>query len=177
MLSFERGWAVPTFRQSGNGMTERTTRTMSAPRLRLEARAVRESAPLFSSAVHAFLVDGLGLGASDPETVHVRLAITEAITNVIRHGFDSGSPGRIELELRCDEGEFVAIVSDDGRRFNPRDSQQLKLPDPQELREGGYGLGILFRVMDGIQHTWNEGNRLTMRKRLGAMPARPGADA
>jgi serine/threonine-protein kinase RsbW len=153
-------------------MTETIGPTKSAPRLRLDARAIRASAPLFSSAVQAFLVDGLGCNASDPETAHVRLAITEAITNVIRHGFDGGAPGRVSLELRLEETEFVAVVSDDGKRFNPHDSQQPKLPRPEELREGGYGLGILFEVMDGIEHAWEDGNRLTMRKRLGATQRR-----
>jgi len=148
-------------------MTDRSTQPrIATPRIRIEAPALRESAPLFSTAVQAYLVEGLGRSATDPETVHVRLAITEAITNVIRHGFADGAPGWIEVEMHCHESELVTVISDDGKRFNPRDSQHVKLPSPEELREGGYGLGILFRVMDDVEHSWSGGNRLTLRKRL-----------
>jgi anti-sigma regulatory factor (Ser/Thr protein kinase) len=50
----------------------------------------------------------------------VRLAVTEACTNVVRHAYPD-EPGRLELTAAVGPGgELTVIVSDDGPGFRPR---------------------------------------------------------
>jgi anti-sigma regulatory factor (Ser/Thr protein kinase) len=45
----------------------------------------------------------------------LRLAVTEACTNVVRHAYPAGSPGPVEISLRPDEEAVRVVVADRGR--------------------------------------------------------------
>ena len=45
----------------------------------------------------------------------LRLAVTEACTNVVRHAYEPGSPGPVEISLRPDEDVVKVVVADHGR--------------------------------------------------------------
>jgi len=45
----------------------------------------------------------------------LRLAVTEACTNVVRHAYAPGSPGPVEISLRPDEDVVKVVVADRGR--------------------------------------------------------------
>ncbi len=63
------------------------------------------------------LAEAIGL---DPPTVEdVRLAVTEACTNVVRHAYSSG-PGRLEVAAVTGDGGLVVMVADDGDGIRPR---------------------------------------------------------
>jgi serine/threonine-protein kinase RsbW len=50
-----------------------------------------------------------------PEVVEaVRLAVSEAVTNVVLHAYPDG-PGEVRLTLAVADGEFWVLVADDGR--------------------------------------------------------------
>jgi serine/threonine-protein kinase RsbW len=53
----------------------------------------------------------------------MRLAVTEACTNVVRHAYDGGDPGPLEIIIRP-AGEMIdVIVSDRGRGLAPSPDQ------------------------------------------------------
>jgi len=60
----------------------------------------------------------------------VELAVAEAASNSILHGYTSGKPGEIELCAEIGGGELVITVADDGEGMRPH---------PQG---GGLGLGL-----------------------------------
>jgi anti-sigma regulatory factor (Ser/Thr protein kinase) len=95
----------------------------------------------------------------------MRLAVTEACTNVVRHAYDgTDAPGPIEIVIRPTGDTLDVIVSDRGRGIGPS-------PD---TAGPGLGLpliaGIVHRLE--IQHAPSRGSRLAMsflcRPRLGA---------
>jgi serine/threonine-protein kinase RsbW len=83
----------------------------------------------------------------------VRLAVTEACTNVVRHAYD-GEPGPLEIVIRPDGDVLDVIVSDRGRGIGAS-------PDT-----GGPGLGLplIAALVDSleIQHAPRSGSRVAM---------------
>jgi serine/threonine-protein kinase RsbW len=142
-------------------------RAFAAPRVRVDAMATLEALPFMSETIEQYLVSGLGLSSDTPEPMLLRLAIQEAVTNVIRHSYAGRDPGWVELELTCDDGEIVAVVRDQGIPFNPT-SDEYEMPDPAQLIEAGRGIGIIRQVMGRIEYRYDPelGNELTMRKKL-----------
>jgi anti-sigma regulatory factor (Ser/Thr protein kinase) len=45
----------------------------------------------------------------------LRLAVTEACTNVVRHAYPAGAPGSVEITVEPREEEVLIVVADHGR--------------------------------------------------------------
>jgi anti-sigma regulatory factor (Ser/Thr protein kinase) len=45
----------------------------------------------------------------------LRLAVTEACTNVVRHAYEAGAPGPVEVTIRPEEDVVSVVVADRGR--------------------------------------------------------------
>jgi serine/threonine-protein kinase RsbW len=69
------------------------------------------------------------LGMPGDVSADVRLAVTEACTNVVRHAYDEGE-GAIEVIVRPREGSLEVVIADEGRGMGPS-------PDTE-----GPGLGL-----------------------------------
>jgi anti-sigma regulatory factor (Ser/Thr protein kinase) len=136
-----------------------------SPLVLVSAQASLKSLPLFSQAIRRFLIEGCDLDAESPETVQCRLAIQEAVTNVLRHAYRDREPGRIELELYREDEDVVARIRDDGVPFDPRAARVAELDEPAE---GGYGLSIIAGVMTEVDYEFvaGKGNELVLRKRM-----------
>lgn len=105
-----------------------------------------------------------GLGAPDIEAIEV--AISEAVSNVIKHAYrdrDNALPIHVKCE-RCGDGLRFEIA-DRGCGFAaPADDV---IPDPDLDKEGGLGIVLIKRLMDAVSYTSrpNAGTRITMVKR------------
>ena len=56
----------------------------------------------------------------DPAIEDMRLAVTEACTNVVRHAYADGEPGPVEILIRPEDGDtLLVVVSDAGRGLGP----------------------------------------------------------
>jgi serine/threonine-protein kinase RsbW len=91
-----------------------------------------------------------------PDTVieDMRLAVTEACTNVVRHAYADGEPGPVEILIRPTGDVLQVIVSDAGRGLGPSDDTT------------GPGLGLpliaaLTHTLE-IEPAGNAGSRLRM---------------
>lgn len=73
----------------------------------------------------------------------VELVLEEAVTNVVRYGYDNPVGHIIEIDLQVDLDEVQILIVDDGRPFDPLDSGGLLLPDSLEDAQVG-GLGLLM---------------------------------
>jgi serine/threonine-protein kinase RsbW len=84
----------------------------------------------------------------------VRLAVTEACTNVVRHAYDGVEPGSLEIVIRPTGDVLDVIVSDRGRGIGPS-------PD---TAGPGLGLPLIAALVDSleIQHAPRAGSRLAM---------------
>jgi anti-sigma regulatory factor (Ser/Thr protein kinase) len=97
------------------------------------------------------LADALGLAPS--VTADMRLAVTEACTNVVRHAY-AEEDGAIEVVVRPDGDALKVIVADAGRGVGPS-------PDTSGP---GLGLPLIAALADSleIERTGGAGSRLTM---------------
>jgi stage II sporulation protein AB (anti-sigma F factor) len=99
------------------------------------------------------------LNGEDELSADVQLAVTEAVSNTIRHGYDGDGPGYVTVELR-QEGDLLCVsVADDGRGLAGADPETsgsgLGLPLIKTLSEtmeiadresGGTSLTATFRL-------------------------------
>lgn len=105
---------------------------------------------------------------------NTKLAVDEACTNIVRHGYKDMPAGPIEIVITGNGREFSVAIHDKGRPF---DIRNVKRPDLgvyiENRRRGGLGVWIINSVMDDVRyHTGPDGNTLLMVKRLDRRRAR-----
>ena len=108
-------------------------------------------------------------GADDETCFHLKLAVDEACTNVVVHGYADLPPGPMRLTFRCDDGQLIVTLSDRGRPFDPTAAGDPDLESGWDDRQiGGLGIYLIRQVMDDVQfvHDPRHGNRLTLVKRF-----------
>lgn len=84
-----------------------------------------------------FLAGLLASWGLDPLCPQLELAVSELLTNAVTHG-----RGRIELEVRCEDGAVHAEVSDQGG------GRPVVQPRRSADEVGGWGLRLVERVAD-----------------------------
>ena len=83
-------------------------------------------------------------GASDDTCDAVALAVSEAVTNVVRHAYLGEQPGLVTVKARRDDDTHLLVsISDDGRGLVPR-------PDSPGL---GLGIGLMAQMADEFSIT------------------------
>lgn len=104
---------------------------------------------------HVGQVAGFG-----PEEIYdLKLAVTEAATNVIRHA----AVDSFEIQYRTLPGEVEITVTDAGGGF------EVGNHTPSPDGDGGFGLSVIRNLVDEmvIDSTAGGGTRLTMIRRAG----------
>lgn len=105
----------------------------------------------------------------DPDTLYsLQLAMDEACTNVIEHGYQGMNPGSLMFEMDISPDQVVMRITDFGRPFEPYEPE---LPSAQTVLEsnklGGFGLIFIYKTMDSVDYqTTEEGNILILSKNL-----------
>lgn len=105
--------------------------------------------------VVAGIANHVGLG--DDNVADVKVALSEAASNVIRHAYADDCPDNdrvLEIDCYDDKGELVLAVTDHGTG--------MSIPPPPS---DGLGFGIMASLMDKVDvETDSDGTSLTMRK-------------
>lgn len=101
----------------------------------------------------------------EPETLaDVKLALTEACSNSIRHAYREGRGGDVEIRYEFDDGRIAVEVRDEGAGF-PADEEESS--PAAELDEGGLGLAIIRALSDEVEiESHAGGSRLRFVKYL-----------
>jgi serine/threonine-protein kinase RsbW len=96
----------------------------------------------------------------------LKLALTEACTNSVRHAYREGRAGTVEIVYQIEPDRLVVEVADDGQGFEPSD---LTDGGNGDLSEGGLGIAIIRAVADEVEIGEREsgGSRLRFVKFLG----------
>lgn len=96
----------------------------------------------------------------------LKLAVDEACTNVIEHGYKGMDPGSIILSFRIERDRILVQITDFGHIFEPADAPKPDIEAALEDREiGGLGLYLIYQTMDNIDYqTSEDGNVLTFTK-------------
>jgi serine/threonine-protein kinase RsbW len=79
----------------------------------------------------------------------LKLALTEACTNSVRHAYGDGE-GTVEILYELYAHKLVVEVSDEGEGFEPPTNAQRALEE-DELAEGGLGIAIIEALADEFE--------------------------
>ncbi len=107
------------------------------------------------SAVVAFAADH---GVREPPIGDLKVAVSEAMTNVVVHAYDRADPGNVDVSVAVDvQGrEVTVVVADYGSGMNPRaDSPGMGLGLPL--------IGNLASELDIIPASSGRGTEVRMR--------------
>ena len=105
--------------------------------------------------------DAAGFGEEDMQ--RIVLAVTEGLTNVVRHAYHGDTAQRIDLTLRSPPGLFHLEIHDYGRFVDPA---QIASRPLDEVRPGGLGVHLMKATMDRVDYRKNDdgGTTLTLVK-------------
>lgn len=122
-----------------------------------------QNIPVVADGLEGFLLD---VGINPEILPDIQLAVDEAITNIIKHGY-AGKPGTIVLTVSVGGGTVRIEIRD---RAPPFDPLTIKEPDlTADLADrvvGGMGIFLIRKVMDAVSYEYVDGeNVLRMEKK------------
>ncbi|SDX48191.1 serine/threonine-protein kinase RsbW [Ruegeria halocynthiae] len=98
----------------------------------------------------------------------VKIALAEAINNVVKHAYAGIAPADIQIDCCLCKDKLVIQITDTGKPM-----PNLRLPDGppapvdaplQDLPEGGFGWHLIRQLTSNIQYERRDGgNRLCLR--------------
>lgn len=90
----------------------------------------------------------------DPEVLaDLKLALTEACSNSVRHAYEEGRGGTVEVRYELADDRLSVEVLDEGSGFDPGSATN----DERELDEGGLGIAIIRALVDELDIESNDG--------------------
>jgi len=89
-----------------------------------------------------------------PEAANIGIVINELVTNALRHGFDAGKPGNIDVTGTLEDGALRITVSDDGKGL-PGDF------DPAQASGLGMQLARMMAKQFSGELVWSSSDRGT----------------
>jgi serine/threonine-protein kinase RsbW len=90
----------------------------------------------------------------------LKLALTEACTNSVRHAYENGE-GAVEILYELHPDRLAVEVSDEGPGFTPPDRELGGVAE--ELSEGGLGIAIIRALTDEFDLVDGEGGGSRLR--------------
>lgn len=90
----------------------------------------------------------------------LQLAVTEAVTNVIKHAYDGESGHRIEFQMETVADGIQVVIHHWGKGFDP---VSAAAPVFDGSQEGGFGLFIISKCVDFFAYSTDKRNRNTIR--------------
>jgi serine/threonine-protein kinase RsbW len=102
---------------------------------------------------------------SDELLADLKLALTEAASNSVRHAYAEDNAGVVEISYELRPDRLVIEVTDEGGGFDPAEAEG----PPEELTEGGLGIAIIRAIADDVEigtQPGGKGSRLRFEKAL-----------
>jgi serine/threonine-protein kinase RsbW len=102
---------------------------------------------------------------SDELLADLKLALTEAASNSVRHAYGEDHAGVVEISYELLPDRLVIEVTDEGEGFDPAEAEGA----PEELSEGGLGIAIIRAIADEVEigtQPDGRGSRLRFEKAL-----------
>ncbi len=133
---------------------------------RLTRAAYLESLGDFREFVRARCASLSGMDAG--QLYDLQLAVDEACTNIIMHGYAGMDPGSIILDLEVESGKITIALTDFGHSFEPDEAPVPDVGASLEEREpGGFGIFFIRQSVDRMEYQVTEdGNTMTLIKYL-----------
>lgn len=107
-------------------------------------------------------------GMDDDGVFAIQMAVDEAATNIILHGYGDQDQGPVHVACWREGDSMVVQLRDHGQPFDPSQIPEPDLDTPlEERQEGGLGVYLIRRLMDRIQFVrTKDQNVLTMTRHL-----------
>lgn len=102
---------------------------------------------------------------SDELLADLKLALTEAASNSVRHAYGNTDLGVVDITYQLFPDRLVIEVTDEGEGFDPTEAEG----DADELSEGGLGIAIIRAIADEVEivaQPGGKGSRLRFEKAL-----------
>jgi serine/threonine-protein kinase RsbW len=112
-------------------------------------------------------------GVDELVCLDLKLAVDEACSNLVVHGYKGREPGPIAVAFALDGDEIVITITDHAPPFQPEDAPVPLLDVPAiERRPGGLGWHLIKQIADRLDYESDPetGNRLTMVKKFVRRP-------
>ena len=103
-------------------------------------------------------------GLHDTDELELKLAVTEAAANAIKHGSPEGVRNHVQVSFHLDPSLLIVDIADQGPGFDPNNTD---VPPPGEA-DHGLGLLMMQRTMDRVEFYRDErGMLVRLTKYLG----------
>jgi serine/threonine-protein kinase RsbW len=102
---------------------------------------------------------------SDELLADLKLALTEAASNSVRHAYGDKDVGVVDISYQLFSDRLVIEVRDEGEGFDPAEAEG----NAAELSEGGLGIAIIRAIADEVEfgaQPGGKGSRLRFEKAL-----------
>jgi serine/threonine-protein kinase RsbW len=102
---------------------------------------------------------------SDELLADLKLALTEAASNSVRHAYGDQNAGVVDISYQLFSDRLVIEVTDEGEGFDPAEAEG----NAAELSEGGLGIAIIRAIADEVEfgvQPGGKGSRLRFEKAL-----------
>ena len=90
---------------------------------------------------HAFGVFAEAVSVDEQTLADIKLAVTEACTNVVIHAYEENEFGDLEVDASIDDSRLTVVIRDNGRGIVPR-------PDSPGL---GLGLPLIATLAESLE--------------------------
>jgi serine/threonine-protein kinase RsbW len=105
-------------------------------------------------------------GVSEDVTGGCELALHELLTNLVDHAYNGAEDQIITILLSLEHGKLVMQTIDNGSPASVQ-MDDISMPDPDELAEGGYGLALIQMLIDSVSYQSTQGqNTWTLVKNI-----------
>jgi len=100
-------------------------------------------------------------GFSEEDVLDTQLAVEEAVTNIVTHGYRGDPRGEIVVSFRALRDRLEIRIEDRAPPFNP-----LSVPEPvltgglEDRKIGGLGIFLIRHVMDETAYHFEDGKNI-----------------
>ncbi len=105
-------------------------------------------------------------GFNKQQIADIRLAVDEAITNIIKHAYQQDDSKSIDIEITLEENSIRIQLQDTGKKFRMKKYSEPDIEKKiKERKRGGMGLFLIHSLMDSVTYKSNNGlNEMVMCK-------------
>jgi sigma-B regulation protein RsbU (phosphoserine phosphatase) len=108
------------------------------------------------------------VGFDERVTMQIKLAVEEAVVNVMKYAYPQGKTGNVTIETAHNDQRLKFTIIDSGKPFDPTIQSEVDTTLPAKKRSlGGLGIHIMRQNMDSINYERIDNlNVLTLRKKV-----------
>jgi sigma-B regulation protein RsbU (phosphoserine phosphatase) len=108
------------------------------------------------------------VGFDEMVTMQVKVAVEEAVVNVMKYAYPPGKHGDVRIEAAHNDQRLKFTIIDSGKFFDPTIHAEVDTTLPAKKRSlGGLGIHIIRQNMDSINYERIDNlNVLTLRKKI-----------